>query len=280
MKQQTNKSSNSPVIEYILYSIDNYRPTINCLLQDILTKFLTVVIEYLTIISEKITIKNRQYYLFILERGLETIIHVFSVLFYYTKNLELTVYHSQKAYYFYIEFIEQISDDNITFLQLSSKDAILFVYKKTIYELNNEYKKNLLEPNEDEKMLLNTLDIYIHFYKTIIINTLYNCQTNITITNKINMDECYKCMENVTELLIKYNKPKKSQIELVYNFTNMIFDKSIDINVFYDLVLDFVKKLVSKKKWDELTIKRKIYDPEINSVIDDKCKLIDFIFKE
>jgi hypothetical protein len=118
-----------------------------------------------------------------LERGLETLIHVFSVVFYYTKNLELTFYHTQKAYYFYIEFIEQISDDNITFLQLSSKDAILFVYKKTIYDLNNEYKKNLMEPNEDEKIILNTLSSYIHFYKSVIINTLYSNKTNIINKN-------------------------------------------------------------------------------------------------
>ena len=262
--KQSNK--NVPAIENILYSTDNYRPTINCLLPDVLTKFLTVIIEYFTIITEKITIKNKQYYLFILERGLETIIHVFSVIFYYTKNLELTFYHSQKAYYFYIEFIEQISDDNITFLQLSSKDAILFVYKKTIYDINNEYKKNLPEPNEENKMLLTTLDIYIHFYKTVIINTLYSIQN--TSSNNINMDECYKCMENVTELLIKYNKPKKSQIDLVYTFTTMLFYKSIDINLFYEIILEFVKKLVMKKKCDEIHLKNKINDPEIINLIE------------
>ena len=62
-----------------------------------------------------------------------------------TGYLELSFYHTQKAYYFYIEYIEQISDDNITFLQLTSRDAILFVYKKTIFELNNDCKKKILK---------------------------------------------------------------------------------------------------------------------------------------
>lgn len=57
----------------------------------------------------------------------------------------------KKAYYFYIEFIEQISDNNVTFLQLSSRDAILFVYKRTIFELNNEYIKNIKELTIAEK---------------------------------------------------------------------------------------------------------------------------------
>ncbi len=279
MKQSFKPINNNPSLEHILYSIDNYRPTINYLLQDILTKFLTVIIEYLTIITEKITIKNRQYYLFILERGLETLIHVFSIIFYYTKNLELTFYHTQKAYYFYIEFIEQISDDNITFLQLSSKDAILFVYKKTIYDLNNEYKKNLMEPNEDDTIILNTLGSYINFYKAVIINTIYG-QTN-TI-NKHSLDECYKCMENVTELLIKHNKPKKSQIDLVYTLTNILCDKNIEINKFYELVIEFVKKIVLKKKIDEQLLKNRLYYPEITNLINDEQynSIIDFIFNE
>ena len=62
----------------------------------------------------------------------------------YTKNLDLTVYHCKKAYLFYVEFIGQIGDDNNSYLQLNSKDATLFVYKKTIFEINNEYRKQFV----------------------------------------------------------------------------------------------------------------------------------------
>ena len=30
------------------------------------------------------------------------------------------------------------------YLQLNSRDATLFVYKKTIYEINNDHKKNII----------------------------------------------------------------------------------------------------------------------------------------
>ena len=65
----------------------------------------------------------------------------------YTKNIELTMFHSKKALYYYIEFIGQISDVSVhhSYLQLNSKDATLFVYKKTIYDINNfrsDEKKN------------------------------------------------------------------------------------------------------------------------------------------
>ena len=129
-------------LDYVLYNINNYKPTILNSSQEILTKFVNVIVNYMKFISEKINLKNKTYYKFILERGIHTIIHVFTMVFYYTRNLDLTYYHSQKAYYFYIEFIEQISDESVTFLQLNSRDAILFVYKKTIYELNSDYIKN------------------------------------------------------------------------------------------------------------------------------------------
>ena len=116
MKNTTNQglSDNS---QFILYTISNYKPSIENSISEILKNFIDILIEYMRFITEKIIMKNKKYYYFIFKRGLETLIHVFLVIFYYTKNLELTFYHTQKACYFYVEFIEQISDDNVTFLQ-------------------------------------------------------------------------------------------------------------------------------------------------------------------
>ena len=36
-------------------------------------------------------------------------------------------------------------------------------------------------------------------------------------TNKLSLDECYKCMENITELLVSY-KHKKQQIDLFLSY--------------------------------------------------------------
>ena len=168
----TTQNGQSLVIDIPQYTIsrtENYKAKNTYSLQDILTKFVSLSVEYLSFIGEKINMKNQECYKFIIMRGLETIIHVFSILFYYTKNLDLTYYHSQKAYYFYIEFIEQISDDNVSFLQLSSRDATTFVYKKTIYELNNEYKKTFRELLADEKAVLHYLDTYMYIYKNIVL---------------------------------------------------------------------------------------------------------------
>ena len=76
-------------------------------------------------------------------RGLDTITHGFIMLLYYTQHLETVYNYSEKSLYLYIEFIEQIDFDKNSFLQLSSKDAVIYVYKKTLYEIKHVHcKKN------------------------------------------------------------------------------------------------------------------------------------------
>ena len=92
-------------------------------------KYVSIVIEYL------VNIYYKKLSSFIIIRGLDTITHVFIMLLYYTQHLETAYTYSQKSLYLYIEFIEQIAFDTNSFLQLSSKDAVIYVYKKTIYEI-------------------------------------------------------------------------------------------------------------------------------------------------
>lgn len=280
MKTGKNTNTFNDDVSYILYNVANYRTSIENSVQDILNRFVTVIIEYMQFISEKITMKNKPYYKFVFERGLETVLHVFSVIFYYTKNLDLTFYHTQKAYYFYIEFIEQISDDNVTFLQLSSRDAIMFVYKKTIFELNNEYKKNMSEPSNEEKNILSTIDAYTYIYKSfvqfIINHNNFKYETKIEYIN-ISCD----AIELISETLNK-NKIKKPYIDCIYLFTNLIADKKLDLKEFFKLIDEFIRRINSKKKFDDKLIKNKIYDTEITNFISNNeyNKIVEWIFTE
>jgi hypothetical protein len=231
-------------------------------------------------ISEKIMMKNKPYYRFIFERGLETLIHVFSVIFYYTKNLELTFYHTQKAYYFYIEFIEQISDDNVTFLQLSSRDAILFVYKKTIFDLNNEYRKNIQEPTAEEKNILATVDTYTYIYKSIVLFIINHNGFKYENKNDYINKSC-DAIEFISGTLNK-NKIKPNYIECVHLFITLLDDKKLEILDFFRTLDEFIKKLISKKKFDEKVIKNKIYDSEINNFVNhnELNKIVEWIFSD
>ena len=280
MKKNLIQSSASESPNYVLSNISNYKPHIDNSVQEILNKFVMAIIDYMRLISEKINMKNKPYYKFIFERGIETVMHIFSIIFYFTKNLELTFYHTQKAYYFYIEFIEQISDDSVTFLQLSSRDAILFVYKKTIYDLNNEYKKNIKEPNSDEKNILSLVNSYTYIYKNIVQFVINH--KDFKYETKIDyIGVCCDSIESISETLNK-TKLKKGPIDCIYLFTNLLADKKIEIKDFFDLLDEFIRKIHNKKKMDDKIIKNKIYDSEINNFINDNelNKIVDWIFTE
>ena len=234
---------------YLLSNVSNYKDNIDYTVNEILKNFVSAIIEYMRFIAEKITMKNKPYYRFIFEKGIEMLIHIFSIIFYYTKNLELSIYHMKKSYYFYIEFIEQISDNNVTFLQLSSRDAILFVYKRTIFELNQEYRKNMEEPTIEEKSILKVVDSYIYLYKNIayfLINHKdFKYDTKVEYIN-VGCD----CIEFISGVINK-NKVKKNLIDCIYLYTCILVDKDIAIIDFFKLLEDFIKNISIKKKLDE-----------------------------
>jgi len=268
------KPGASEYAQYVLNNTDNYNSLIQNTPQEILTKFTEVIIDYMRLISEKINIKNKQYYVFVFERGIEMIIHIFSIIFYYTKNLDLTFYYSQKAYYFYIEFIEQISDDNITFLQLSSRDALLFVYKKTIYDLNNEFKKTIPPLTSDEMNILSCVDAYIVIYKKIV-NFIIN-HKKFVYENKI--QHIHTCCNRIQKcgIILNKNKIKKNAIDCIYLLINLLSNNNIKdiiaVDIFFDNLGELIKYLQIKKKvLDDKTIKHirnKIYECDINNYID------------
>ena len=288
------KQGTSEYPQYLLYNVDNYKANIQNTLPEILTKFIEVLIEYMRLISEKINIKNKQYYIYIFERGIETLIHIFSMIFYYTKNLELTFYHSQKAYYFYIEFIEQISDDNITFLQLSSRDALMFVYKKTIFEINNDYKKTNRFLTDEERNIISYIETNISIYKKLVSFILYH--NDFKYENKIEYINI-GC-DKIQEISICFNKCIKTKS--ISLFIDLLQNKNIEsplsICQFFKLLDEFISKLkeqISKKSLNkkghkgnkenkEKNLIYKIYHCDVYNYINEygTSSLIKFLFTE
>ena len=132
-------------------------------------RYVELINEYMLYVVENMIIQDDAYLLFLIQRGVETIMHCFKFLLMYTKNLELTIYQCKKALYYYIEFIGQISDVSVhhSYLQLNSKDATLFVYKKTIYDINNVYRKNFIQSNNDKQFLNSISNIIVLFNATL-----------------------------------------------------------------------------------------------------------------
>ena len=89
------------------------------------------------------------------------------------------------------------------------------------------------------------------------------------------------CSELINDTLNK-NKinPSPIRINCIYLFATLFDDKNIDIHDFFKLLDEFIKKTISKKKFDEKVIKNRIYDIDIQNFIDDNKlnKIVEWIF--
>ena len=228
----TNKDNN-----FSLQNLDNYRKKIDNTTSEVTEKYYMLIAEYFKFITENIKVKNSNFSKFIITRGLDTITNVFNSIFYYTKNIDLTYFHCQKSFYFYVEFVGQISEDEKMFLQLSSRDATLYVYKKTIFEINNECKNT----NESSKLINDQIAIinsYINIYKTMVYKIIQSDRNN-----NINNNLYIETFEKICKKINKTNLNNENVVLLNDIMDKFYFITDDNVDYFFDIVQEFTKKM-------------------------------------
>ena len=243
---QTN-SSKIPLV-YSFHNSDNYVQSLTHSSSDILNKYRLLVIEYLLFINETInSCKTNDNCKFIILRGLTTISYVFIFILHSSRNLNMAYYHSQKAFYYYTEFIGQITGDQNVFLQLTSRDAMMFVYKKTIFEIHNDYKKTNVFlndlTNENEKMEF--LDAYVQIIKNLVIHSIHL----VDFKNITQNDVGYKTIvvdkiDHICELINKYSIPLKLFLDIKY-LVEYLTSNNITESC-YEVIQKYIIKVVKK----------------------------------
>jgi len=210
---------------FSLQNVSNYKEKLEDDCSSIIEKYLQIILQYLKQITENTKIKNNQHFFFILMKGLDALYYVFLNILMYTRNLNIAYYNTQKAYYYYIEFIEQINNRNRNSLNLNSKDAIMYVYQKTIFEINNEIKMEI-KINKEERDIYDSLFAFHKIYKILFksfydkynINLLVNKNETEDIVNKLN-----DTMKNIKS--IKNDEYLDDHLE---DYLNEIYDKITD----------------------------------------------------
>jgi hypothetical protein len=231
------KSFATKEINYSLHNIDNYRKELDSEITDIVQKISQLFIDYFKFITENIKLKKSTFSRFIIVRGLDTIINVFNYILLYTKNIDLVYFHCQKAFYFYVEFVGQISEDEKMFLQLTSRDATTYVYKKTIFEINPEIKKNNEEVSDYTRLKLDMINIYIDLYKTLLFKIINDDFTNIK--NLENIELIYKKLNGLTN---------KSKLKHLNEIIEHLFYRIDNSEYFFDVCVLLVKKFIKNQE--------------------------------
>jgi len=229
--------------ENIICDIENYKKNYDYTAYFRYSQYYKKLIcHYLEYLCDHTSIKHKKYFLFILKRGILSLSHVFNMLLLYTKNIELTIAQCNKALYYYIEFIGQIADDTHSYLQLNSKDATLFVYKKTIFEINNDYRKNYTINDKDSKF----------FDGITVLNNICNEIINLIIGEKqfeIKKKEVFinYIINKINKIMSKLSTFTNTQLEnkapIILFFIHSIPNSVVDLDKLLAIYEYFIKKI-------------------------------------
>lgn len=104
--------------------------------QCVIDEYYLTIKELFLQIDKSDVIKGSPTLATILSIGVNSIHRVFEYVLLQKKNLEQASYHAKQSCYYLLEYIEQIQRSNLTH-KLNNADAVLFVYKKTIFNIHD-----------------------------------------------------------------------------------------------------------------------------------------------
>ena len=223
---------------YLLSLKENYLEDITFNERDLVNDWQSIILEYLSYAQEsvnKISLNNKNLSKFLLIRGIDTIHRVFSTLLFFTFNPSLVLYHCQRSFYFYIEFVTQIKQDDKSFLQLNSKDAVLYVYKKTIFEIDFDVKCNRIISTSNKKKL-KKIELAIEIMKC----ALFKIINNFDLPSEL--PTLLKPYNNIICIILYGNKSLYDKhLDIIYSIIEVLVSKISNINVMIETIILFLK---------------------------------------
>jgi predicted RNA-binding protein with EMAP domain len=256
--------------KYILQNLENYNKDLIYGHVDIFLKYVEMINNYLILCMQNIQIQNEDYKKYIIKKGVEMIEHIFHFLLYYTLNPDLTYYHCEQGFIYYIEFINQMSigDNN---LPLSTKDAILFVFKKTIFEITKEYRDNNVIC-VDDKNNLKIIKELSNIYKNLLF--LYIDELNINDNKNLNTYELKSLKSIIANIICndyEYNDFLNENLNENLNIIDYLMNyiKSNETLSLYNK-LNTIELFVKKINKQTITVKHlqsKLYNINTNELL-------------
>jgi len=107
---------------------------------------LNIIYEYLDNMINSEFFAKLENNVFLLSLGFRMMIHIFQLNYIHSKNINDIYFNCQKAYYYYLEYLEQMHSTNMC-QELNHLDALLFVYSKTLIKYDNNSINDSHTPN-------------------------------------------------------------------------------------------------------------------------------------
>jgi adenylate kinase family enzyme len=153
----------------------------------ILETYVVLIKNFFDSVSKSENMKELDFPVSNLCIGIHSIHRVFEYAIMKTKNIERAIYYAQQTYYYYLEYMNQIQQSNLS-QRLNHIDAVLFVYKKTIFDLSNNDNNtmtNIMTLN-NHSIVIDEDECRALFLKiSKIMNVIFHfSNTNITFYNR------------------------------------------------------------------------------------------------
>ena len=240
----------------------------------IIEKYINIVNEFFDSINNYLNINLIDNHNKFLSGALSIIKNIFEYTLTKKKNLVTVELYSQRAFFYYLEYIKQLQEAEI-YIDLDYTQTCVFVYEKIVSEINNDDGNsisNILSLTDSNSNILN-IDIKDVISEiNIFISNLFNWNS------KSRIDDYKKIYKNNLKIIKKYYK----NITLINKYINLLKEKleiSQDDNI--KIINNTCSMLTTTKKKidEELNFIRKFYINE--ETLKDKYKTLntkDFVY--
>ena len=161
--------------------------------------YVDAIYEFIDAMNGSAFISKQQDKELIVFTGFKAITKIFQINFINTNDLKNALYSSQKACYFYLEYLEQMQNTNMSH-DLNYTDAIQFLYSKTITDYT---PTNVTELSHNGLQIAKVVESVIWFSdrrhtpnKPLVVKALRLCSpAKLAESSAVNYDELLYCME-------------------------------------------------------------------------------------
>ena len=132
-------------------------------------KYITLINDFLNYSINNQNIDNINFFKNYIYHGLNSLTHIFKITLLRSGSIDYTYEITQKAFIDYNEFIIQINDVDLSHINLTTTDAIVFIYKRSIFKDIEQIKNNLQIHN-----IMNILNEFILIHNQLLIYYIDN----------------------------------------------------------------------------------------------------------
>ena len=210
------------------------------IIADYINTYVDIIIEYIDTMKKSKFIASKLNGDFLVYTGYRALTHIFQISYVYTNDLDTAFYSSQKAYIFYLEYLEQMEKTNMSH-DLNYTDAIQFLYTKTISHITPNNTKRL----DDYAKVSKLVELILWFdnrnvsqydiqKKTILNCFQVDCDMltyclEIAQMRKMNKDEYALFLSDMCVILKKHKKQTDDDYEIQKVYKIRDFDDNINL---------------------------------------------------